>query len=54
MNKKLIENMETKLLKLRKDLNDAHDKANFLINDISKLKSSEEDNNTEEFRENEI
>lgn len=51
MNKKLIENMETKLFRLRKDLNDAHDKVNFLINDLNKLKSSEEDSNTGEFRE---
>lgn len=39
---KLIENMETKLLMLRKDLNDAHDKINFLINDLNKLKESED------------
>jgi predicted RNase H-like nuclease (RuvC/YqgF family) len=39
---KLIENMETKLFRLRKDLNDAHDKINFLINDLNKLKKSED------------
>lgn len=35
---KLIENMELKLLKTKKDLRNANEKIDFLISDVNKLK----------------
>lgn len=35
---KLLENMELKLLKLKKDIRNANEKVDFLVRDINKLK----------------
>ena len=38
---KIIDNMEVKIINLRKDLRKALQKADYLISDINKLKDSE-------------
>ena len=44
---KIIDNMEIKVLTLKKDLRKALQKVDYLISDINKLKASEEVNSVE-------
>lgn len=41
--KKLLENMELKLLKIKKDLRNAQEKIDFLVSDLYKLKKDSEE-----------
>ena len=42
--------MEYKMLRLRKDLREANQRVDYLINDLNKLKNSSEEENSEELK----